>query len=279
MMGKDEALNAMLDSGSGTTTTIRDLMEHLKGCGVDDVMYRCSKCGSIVKAERFARLSGGKIKTSCKSCDNERRAAQRRAAQRRAGSEASTQGESWSDRVERHHAALKRRGGVPRSAEMDAPTGQALGWYMDVAKLAPPTGRDVARQLARLCGEDSVVTISERSLADAVGLTDSEGRARSYVESGIKALVKAEWLEVEHGEGGQPNVYRLMPGPLDVPMNDVLIEHDMATWQPLASDDHSIGEPANDPGLGPAGSHPWAHTEADEWALSAGLPARCSCHS
>lgn len=100
--------------------------------------------------------------------------------------------------VERHRAPLTRRG-QPYSHELMPPTGQAADWYALVLDYCPPrSGRFVARQIARLCGDDSRVTTTWRSLADAVGIGDKLGRARAYAERGAEALSHYGWLEVEN---------------------------------------------------------------------------------
>lgn len=106
----------------------------------------------------------------------------------------------------------KRREGL--AAEVDYPTGQALVWYMNVIQHVPRSGRDVARQVARLCGDDSKVIVPWRSLADAVGKTDRAGRHRAYTERGVQALVESGWLAVVttgRGRGAKTTFY-LMPG-------------------------------------------------------------------
>lgn len=92
--------------------------------------------------------------------------------------------------------------------------GQAGFWYEDVIREVPRSGRDVARQIARLCGDDSLVTVPYRSLADAVGVADKAGRQRAYTERGIQALIESGWLKVETvGEKrGAKTTFYLMPG-------------------------------------------------------------------
>lgn len=114
--------------------------------------------------------------------------------------------ETFEEKVERHRALLNRRGRGPAkrnlcevvlAAEHMPPTGQAYDWYADVIYNVPKSGRQVAKQLARLCGDDSKVTLPWRSLADAVGHADRVGRTRAYAERGVAALVEAGWLRVE----------------------------------------------------------------------------------
>ena len=124
--------------------------------------------------------------------------------------------------VGRHWLGVRRRG-FPVQHEATPAQGQAALWLRDVECLAPRSARDVARQLARLCGDDSVVMIPERSLADAVGVTDAAGRHISYTQVGVKWLTDAGWLRKEvtgRGRGAQTTYY-LMPGPLPVEESDV----------------------------------------------------------
>ncbi|MEU9331397.1 hypothetical protein AB0D91_48265 [Streptomyces canus] len=83
------------------------------------------------------------------------------------------------------------------AAEHLPPTGQAYGWYQEVLHYVPLSGIHAAKQIARLCGDDSQVTIPWRSLSYAVGRKDRLGRERAYTERGVQALVEAGWLRVE----------------------------------------------------------------------------------
>lgn len=99
-------------------------------------------------------------------------------------------------RFERHYQSLAKRG-HPVSAELALPVGQAANWYWELVSAgAPPSASHVARQLARLCGEDFSVILPWRSLVDAVGRCDEAGRQTAYVQRGVQALVDAGWLEV-----------------------------------------------------------------------------------
>jgi hypothetical protein len=117
-----------------------------------------------------------------------------------------------------HRQELLAKRGHPYFAEMTFPRGQASFWYDDVIRCVPRSGRLVAKQIARLCGDDSVVAISIRSLADAVGQTDRGGRLVAFTERGIQALVESGWLRVETNGSGQNIIttYYLMPGDRDV---------------------------------------------------------------
>jgi hypothetical protein len=72
----------------------------------------------------------------------------------------------------------------------------------------------VSRQLARLCGEDSQVSVSIRSVADAVGQKDKLNRLVAYTERGIKALVDSGWLRKTISGSGQKKIstFYLLPG-------------------------------------------------------------------
>ncbi|GAA1751114.1 hypothetical protein [Aeromicrobium alkaliterrae] len=109
---------------------------------------------------------------------------------------------------------LHRKRGSAMAEEHTPPHGQAALWFADVLQSTSPSGRDVARQLARLCGDDSKVTIPHRSLSDAVGVRDSIGRQRAYTERGVEMLTNAGWLRVETVglKRGARTTYYLMPG-------------------------------------------------------------------
>ncbi|MFF7969122.1 hypothetical protein ACFZC3_27680 [Streptomyces sp. NPDC007903] len=121
--------------------------------------------------------------------------------------------DQYADAIEVRRVKL-RKGGHALAAETVPPTGQAASWYGDVIQCVPRSGRDVGRQIARLCGEDSEVTIPWRSLADAVGVRDRAGRAIAYAQRGVEILVEAGWLEVETvgSKRGAKTTFRLLPG-------------------------------------------------------------------
>jgi len=115
-------------------------------------------------------------------------------------------------RVERHRAPLARRG-QPTSHELVPPTGQAAEWYALVLDYCPPrSGRIVGRQIARLCGVDSRVTTTWRSLADAVGIGDKLGRVRAYTERGAEVLSEYGWLDIENEPGSWGTTFLLQIG-------------------------------------------------------------------
>lgn len=122
-------------------------------------------------------------------------------------------GEPMPERIERHRILLRKRRS-PMATDITPPTGQAALWYEDVIQCVPRSGREVARQIARLCGDDSRVTVPIRSLTDAVGRRDSAGRKSAYTRRGIEALVEAGWLQVETTGSGQSiaTTFFLMPG-------------------------------------------------------------------
>jgi hypothetical protein len=97
----------------------------------------------------------------------------------------------------REHSRLLAKRRQPLAAENMPPTGQAYLWYRDVIQFVPLSGILAAKQIARLCGDDSQVTIPWRSLADAVGRKNRAGNLRSYTERGVQALVESGWLTVE----------------------------------------------------------------------------------
>ena len=102
----------------------------------------------------------------------------------------------FAGRIKEHSRLLAKRG-QPLAAENMPPTGQAALWYRDVIQYVPLSGMLAAKQIARLCGDDSQVTTPWRSLADAVGRKNRAGNLRSYTERGVQALEDAGWLRVE----------------------------------------------------------------------------------
>ncbi|MFD3560120.1 hypothetical protein ACFWVU_10660 [Streptomyces sp. NPDC058686] len=94
--------------------------------------------------------------------------------------------------TERRRLLAKR--GSPLAVENMPPTGQAYFWYRDVIQYVPLSAMLAAKQIARLCGDDSQVTIPWRSLADAVGRKNRAGNLVSYTERGVKALIDSGWL-------------------------------------------------------------------------------------
>lgn len=115
--------------------------------------------------------------------------------------------------VARHRSLLRRRG-FALSTENVPPRGQAAEWFWACADHVPRNAQHVARQLARLCGDDIEVTLPWRSLADAVGRTDKAGRPMAYVQNGVLPLTERGWLEVVTvGRGrGARTVWRLLVG-------------------------------------------------------------------
>lgn len=102
----------------------------------------------------------------------------------------------FNQKIQQHREVLRKRGNVAIATEHQPPTGQAYYWYQDVIPQVPECGRNVSHQIARLCGDDSQVTVPYRSLADAVGKYDKTG-PRAYVERGVRMLIDAGWLKVQ----------------------------------------------------------------------------------
>lgn len=122
-------------------------------------------------------------------------------------------------RVASHRTLLHKRGRPLSWEEMPA-EGQAAEWFHEVRRYVTLSGQDVARQLARLCGQDSEVTVPWRSLADAVGRRDRAGRTVAYTQSGVDVLMRHGWLEVETTgqRRGARTTFRLLPGdPYELP--------------------------------------------------------------
>lgn len=94
------------------------------------------------------------------------------------------------------------------------PVGQAGLWYDEVIFHVSRSARDVAKQIARLCGDDSQVTTTYESLNDAVGVKNKSGNTMQYVQGGLEYLVESGWLRIET-VGQKRNAvttFYLMPG-------------------------------------------------------------------
>lgn len=98
--------------------------------------------------------------------------------------------------VKRHRELLVKRNNLAMAAEHLPPVGQAYFWYQGVIPQVPECARNVAHQIARLCGDDSQVRTTYRSLADAVGKYDKTGPV-AYVQRGVRMLVDVDWLSVK----------------------------------------------------------------------------------
>lgn len=98
--------------------------------------------------------------------------------------------------IEEHRRKLRKRG-FALAAEHTPPTGTAAFWYQNAIQYVPRSGMHVARQIARLAGDNEQVTIPWRSLADAVGMADKSGRHMAYTQRGVQALTDSGWLRVE----------------------------------------------------------------------------------
>ncbi|MEU9437939.1 hypothetical protein [Streptomyces sp. NPDC048252] len=121
--------------------------------------------------------------------------------------------EQHAEAIAGRRVGLRKRG-FALAAETAPPTGQAALWYADAVQCVSRSGQTVARQIARLCGDESEVTVPWRSLADAVGVRDRAGNLRRYTERGVKALIDTGWLEVETvgSKRGAKTTFRLLPG-------------------------------------------------------------------
>lgn len=119
----------------------------------------------------------------------------------------------YANAIDVRRVKLRKRG-FALAAETIPPTGQAAHWCSEVIQCVPRSGQAVARQIARLCGDDSEITVPWRSLADAVGVRDRAGNLRRYTERGVRTLVDAGWLEVETvgSKRGAKTTFRLLPG-------------------------------------------------------------------
>jgi len=119
------------------------------------------------------------------------------------------------------------RGGYPVSAEDAAPIGQAAAWLTDVYS-DPSIGMihlPIARQIARLCGNDSVMASTYEKLAEAVGakvkrrgrgyfdrMGDPVPHSMSQTRDAVRRLCSRGWLHVTPGGARKPTVFRLVPG-------------------------------------------------------------------
>ena len=114
-----------------------------------------------------------------------------------------------------HDVYLRKRGHAMADEHMPA-VGQAALWYGDVINYVPRSGQAVGKQIARLCGADSLVTLPWRSLADAVGQRDKASRLRAFTERGVQVLTETGWLRVDTtGRGrGSRTTFLLLPGDL-----------------------------------------------------------------
>jgi hypothetical protein len=115
--------------------------------------------------------------------------------------------------VARKYRTLPKRGRAS-AEEHRPPIGQAAEWYDEMIQHMPRSAMRVGRQLARLCGDDSKVTIPIRSLADAVGFKDSANRHIAYTQQGVAALQRHGWIEVvvSGQKRGAKTTYYLMVG-------------------------------------------------------------------
>lgn len=134
----------------------------------------------------------------------------------------------WQEQVKAKRAALRARQAAlteefgmageydlfksALSAECITPLkGQAAGWYEDVCRFTFGSALFVAYQIARLCGDDSEVTLPISSLADAVQRYDDAGRLENYTDVGIRTLKDHGWLETERS-GRAGTTFRLTVG-------------------------------------------------------------------
>lgn len=87
-------------------------------------------------------------------------------------------------------------------------------WYEEAFRYVPKSGASVAKQLARLAGDDFDVTVTWKSLAEAIGKADKLGRPVAYTQRGVKTLEEAGWLSrTVTGKGrGAKTVFHLQVG-------------------------------------------------------------------
>ena len=146
----------------------------------------CTRCQGEVPLTELASNGKNRKRSWCKACDAERRRKPAPAA------DPSIMRDFLRGVDERYAARAERReqGRNPFeacSAELKLPVGQALGWFRDVPVYHDT--RAVAHQIARLCGEDSQVTTTLRSIADAAQMT------RLATDHHIQILVRSGWLK------------------------------------------------------------------------------------
>lgn len=176
--------------------------------------YVCTRCGEHKTALGMAKKDARRYRSWCKDCDS----TSRRKAKPEVHSLAADA--EWQVKVSAKQEALRKRGigrhicTPARSAEMAQPVGQAASWYEDVHLNTFGNASHVAYQIARLCGHDSEVTLPLRSLADAVGRRDEDGRLRSFTDTGIRVLVERGWLETAP-QRERGTTFRLKVGDVD----------------------------------------------------------------
>lgn len=122
----------------------------------------------------------------------------------------------YAEEIEQKRKRIHRYGyPAVRAAENNLPTGQAALWYADLLERNVPLSAIlVGRQIARLCGDDIEVVLTDESLTDAVGRADRNGHTTKYMERGRRALVEMGWIEKETvgQKRGARTTYRLTVG-------------------------------------------------------------------
>ncbi|WP_431036772.1 hypothetical protein ACQYWQ_21765 [Streptomyces sp. P6-2-1] len=119
----------------------------------------------------------------------------------------------YADEIEERREKYRKRK-APMAQENMPPVGFSYVWYQTVVHYVPRSGMAVAKQLARLAKGEATVTISNRSLADAVGIWNKAGNLRSYTERGVEILIEAGWLkkEIAGTKRGATTTYYLKMG-------------------------------------------------------------------
>ena len=170
----------------------------------------CSRCHEMKAVEDMAKKDAKTLRSYCKACHAVRMSDSRRPTD--ALTKATTcaplsEDAEWQAGVARHREALRARGGYPVSAELRASIGQAAEWFREV-----PVFREyhrVAQQIARLCGDDSEVVTTFRSVADAAQLR------RDVSDHAIVSLIDSGWLSAEPAHNREGTWFRLCVGNTD----------------------------------------------------------------
>ena len=164
----------------------------------------CSRCHVMKAVEEMAKKDAKTLRSYCKACDAQRVADS--ALYKATTPPPLSEDAEWQAGVARHRVALRKRQATltktyapptgefdlfktALSAETRAPIGQAAEWFREVPIYGET--RRVAYQIARLCGEDSEVATTFRSIADAAQLR------RCVSDDAITELTASGWLSIE----------------------------------------------------------------------------------
>lgn len=185
----------------------------------------CSRCHEMKAVEEMAKKDAKTLRSYCKKCDSSRvlsRPDTEPLTKATTTSPPLSEDADWQGRVARHRVALRKRQAAlaktyaPLTGEFDLfktacsaehkmPVGQAAGWLREVPVYRET--RRVAQQIARLCGDDSEVATTFRSIADAAQLR------RDVSDDAIAELIASGWLSIEPTRTG--TLFQLCVGNTD----------------------------------------------------------------